>query len=188
MSKESFDRLPIKVIVPGDGDFQAPENAGGSKKVFDEVTFDTRHRLSEQVNNIHLYFNEAFTQNPLVPAVARVTLKEVALAKSHRPTNLFDSNTCPIIGIQGPGQLLISVKPQGLRALKDKIIRNDSKSIEANISTIEKIEPYKQEDVVKIHDNESILPKLKKSDATIKVKLFRHGESRADDQILKDKR
>lgn len=185
MNKESFDRLPIKVVVPSDADFQAPENGGGSKKVFDDVTPEIRRLLSEQVSNIDQYFSEAFKAHPTVPAVARVTLKEAALAKSHRPTTLFDSNTCPIIGIQGPGQLLVSVKPQGLRALKEKIVKNDSKSIEANISTIEKIEPYRQEDAVHIFDNESISSKLKDSSATVKIKLFKHGESRADDQLLK---
>lgn len=177
-------RLPIKVVAPSKDDYQRPDSSGGPKKTFADVTPSIRESFAQQVDWVDQYFQTSFKRNPRLPAVARVTLKEKALAKSHRPTNLLDSNTCPIIGVQGFGQLLVSVRPEGLQSLRRKFLTDDTKGVTANISTIERIEPYRLEDALQVSADGALDDLLDRAKASLKFKLFRHGDSRADHELL----
>ena len=44
-------------------------------------------------------------------------MKEKAIAKTHKPTALFKSNTCPIVGAEKLDELLISITKDGLEHL-----------------------------------------------------------------------
>jgi hypothetical protein len=96
-------KLPLKVVPRLEKDFYRPEASGGPKKVFTKVTPEFRQKLSSEVIGIRDHFSPAFKQFPKVPAVARVRVREDAIAKSHRPTDVFTASTCPIIGAEGLG-------------------------------------------------------------------------------------
>src|SRR5688572_6544220 len=91
---ETERRLPIKIVIPRQDDFRPVPSGGSARKVFDEVTREGRDLLLEQLASVRA----VLAQGANVPAVARVVVKEKALAKSHRPFQLFNRNTCPIIG------------------------------------------------------------------------------------------
>lgn len=184
MMERNEQRLPIKVVAPSEGDIQKPTSSGSAKKLFTDVTAGLRAGFAQQVDGVNDYFHASFERNPRLPAVARVTLKEKAMAKTHRPTDLLDGDTCPIIGVQGFGQLLVSVRPAGLKSLRDKIMRDDTKQITANISAIERIEPYTADDAMQLlggNETEGLLDEAK---AVFKFKLFRHGIPNADHQLV----
>ena len=147
MSDQNERRLPIKVVLTNDDDHRRPDRRGGAAKVFDEgATPEVRQMLVGQLEGVREYFNEIFPPGSSLPAVARVVLKTDALAKSHRPRDLFDQNTCPIIGGQKFGDLLVHVSSDGLSELETKIARNRSHRIKAQISTIDQIKPFTAED------------------------------------------
>jgi len=165
-------RLPIKVVPPMDEDFYRPEAGGGDPKVFAEPSREFRQRLAAEVIGIRDHFNEAFELYPQVPAVARATIRHDAVAKSHRPTKILSDQTCPIIGSEGLGELLLSVSRSGLEQLARSIESDQTKYGIANLSTIEAIKPY--------------VPLVNVSEETsdrAKVKLFRHRRSMLDEAL-----
>ena len=160
-------KLPIKVVPPLERDFYAPEPGGGTKKVFVQVTSEFRDELAAQVIGIRDRFKPAFDEFPDVPAVARARIRPDAIAKSHRPVAMLSPNTCPIIGAEGLGDLLVRVTPQGLEKLAQRIETDRTKIGIANLSTLQSFEAY--------HPSVD-LPK----DDVAKVKLFRHNDAGYD--------
>jgi serine protease AprX len=157
-------KLPLKVVPALETDFYHPEARGGPGKIFGEVTREFRQRLSAQVIEMRKQFAPSFREFPSVPAVARVRVREDAVAKSHRPTAIFTPQTCPIIGSEGLGDLLLRVTPDGLDRLAKKIELNTSHQAVANISTLQFFEAY-EPNIEPLHEN------------VAKVKLFHHHEA-----------
>src|SRR5437867_616029 len=107
-------RLPIKVVIPVATDFQPPHAGGGARKKFGDVTPQVRSLLADQFQGVNQFFFGGLERRSVLPVVARVILKDKALAKSHRPSTLFSQNTCPIIGGRNFGEMLVSVQQEGL--------------------------------------------------------------------------
>lgn len=166
-------KLPLKVVPPLTRDFYEPKLGGGRKKVFEKVTKEFRQRLASQVIEVRDAFKDSFSEFPNLPAVARVTVREDAVAKSHRPTAVLSEQTCPIIGAEGLGHLLLSVTPSGLDALARRIEKDKTKVGKANLSTLKAFTPY--------------VPTVEiPHDQIAKVKLFRHHQSTFD-QIVDER-
>jgi len=133
-------RLPIKVILPNQGKERLVQSGGSKPKPFRPVTVEYRASLRTQVKAI---------QKTVIPAVAkrvggvpvRVKVLSNAVAKSHRPDNLFSVNTCPIIGAGGLGELFLKGTPAGLDKLGQEIESNQSERIIKELSAVEVIEP-----------------------------------------------
>ena len=160
-------KLPLKVVPALETDFYHPEAGGGPKKIFGEVSREFRERLSAQVIEIRDQFAPSFKEFPSVPAVARARVREDAVAKSHRPTTIFTTNTCPIIGAEGLGDLLVRVTPTGLERLAKRIEISTSHQAVANLSTLKSLEPYR--------------PRIERLPGKVaKVKLFNHHEADYD--------
>lgn len=80
--------------------------------------------LLKQIDIVGDSFAAALKGAEAIPVVAQITLRKEALAKSHRPSLLFTSETCPIIGTKGFGELLVSVDSTGLNRLRSEIKRS----------------------------------------------------------------
>lgn len=165
-------KLPLKVVPKLERDFYRPDFNGGGKKVFGEVTKEIRQNLASEVIRIRDHFTSAFRAHPSVPAVATAKIRSEAIAKSHRPTGILSSSTCPIIGVQGLDDLLISVTNDGLERLARKIEVADSKAAVASISTLTQFSVYQPQ--VEIPLNKPA-----------KVKLFQHNLIRFDWELEK---
>jgi len=163
--------LPLKVIPQLKQDFYKPETGGGPKKVFGDITRSLRDQLAGDVIAIRDHFADAFKEFPDVPAVARAKLKPKAIAKSHRPSSILASNSCPIIGAEGLGELLISATKDGLERLARRIENDKTKVGIANLSTFESFSPY------------SVEREPVETD-TAKIKLFRHHVSAYDSALV----
>lgn len=159
-------KLPIKVVPPLKEDFYNPfEDARGrGSKIFEEPTSEFRQRLAHQVIEIRDHLGDAFEMYPGVPAVAKVRVREEAIAKTHRPTRVLSEKTCPIIGCDAPGALLLSVTPTGLENLARAIENDQTLQGRANLSTITEITPVQPE-------IQSPVPLA----GPVKIKLYRHG-------------
>ncbi|MBL0387941.1 S8 family peptidase [Tumebacillus sp. ITR2] len=138
----------IKHISLRPEDIKSNQGNGGPAKVFGEVTRDLREAFAGKVSDIRSRFEQRFAANPNVPSVAKVRLKQEAIAKSHRPTSLFSTSTCPIIGVGKSDELLVEVTRDGLNALSRKILSSDAKITKANISTLQDFQAYDLFDVL----------------------------------------
>ena len=90
----------------------------------------------------------SFVASPSLPGVSRVILEPKALAKSHRPTALFNEASCPVIGVGDLGELFIRASHSGLQNLSHQLQHLSTKVGVANISTINRITPYTVEDAL----------------------------------------
>jgi len=116
-----------------------------------------------------------------------VILKTEALAKSHRPTHLFESGSCPIIGGEDFGQLLVSVTSKGLDELEKDVARGSTDHLKADVSTLRRIEPYTADDAAG-DGGVSALQRLieERRPDQLRVRLFRHGRSQADGALYEE--
>lgn len=120
-----------------------------------------------------------------LPAVARVVLKEDALAKSHRPRTLFSKDTCPIIGAETFGNLLVSVRPAGLGRLEEAVGAGESVAITADLSTVNRIEPYSADDAAGPLGVDGLKQRLTDEPVDrLKFRLFRHRDPDLDERVL----
>src|SRR5258705_1964825 len=106
-------RRPIKVVIPEDKHFRSVPPGGAEPQFFGAVDDGLFSRINSELDVIEKVFNASTSEMDPLPTVARVKLKRKALAKSHRPIELFKETTCPVIGGEGFGELLVSVNKQG---------------------------------------------------------------------------
>jgi hypothetical protein len=166
--------LPIKVVFPRQGDYQLPGGTGGEWEPFVEVTDAFRGQFVRQVEEIRAFFEPAFESYQGVPAVAKVKLRQQAVAKTYRPYDLFNDDTCPIIGSNKLGELYVSVQPTGLDRLSQRAQSGHSRKLEAHLSTVERIRPYAPEDVLGSKPIQSLQAGRKKHAPALRFRLFRH--------------
>jgi hypothetical protein len=179
------ERLYIKVILQNQAQEQKKQGGGPKPKPFKAVTPQFRQKLISSVAEVETVIAAAPDRVKSVPA--RVTLEKKAQAKTHRPTPLFDSRTCPIIGAGRPGELFVKMTSQGATALKHRIRTGISPNMEKAISTINSITPMRDEDRLSGLSPEEIfeLAPLEHGRRLIKVTLFDYGDpDEQDDTIL----
>ena len=181
MSDEN-EFLPIKVIIPHEEDVRRPRPGGGAATDFTEHLDESRAVLLKGIDEVGAYFENAFTRSNL-PVVARVTLRENAIAKSHHPKDLLNPRTCPVIGFEDFGQILVSVRPSSLKRLSAAIQQN-GKGLKNDVSKILSIEPFSARDAIGnwTIDNLSRFLEEEKLRA-IKLRTFDHRNPALNEQI-----
>lgn len=181
---ENQEHLPIKIVVTSDADMRTPHGGGGKRKDFGERLDEAlRVSLLRDVGNLAGFFDAEFTKSNL-PAVARVRLAKDAIAKSHRPSRLLD-RTCPIIGNEDFGELLVSVRPEGLARFKDLVGQTTDKKIISDLGKITAIEPYRVQDVIGGQSIKHFTAHLREAKVReLKYRLFTHRESRVDRELI----
>jgi len=176
--------LSIKVVPQDAARHSPPEPGGGPRKVFGTVGRDQRLSLAEQFNSV-LEFRRTFGSAPDLPNVAVVKLKRDALAKSHRPVGLLNEDTCPIIGAESFGDLFVRVLPAGLQQLNRRVLNDESKAAQADMSTIETIRPYSERDVLGASNVEDLSAQLTAGRTEFKVRLFEQHDGALDRSVLR---
>lgn len=167
---------PIKIINISDKDYNKPKKRGGPKKIFckeNEIP-ELRKNLTNDLVEIKKYFSQSFNLWPDQPVVAKVNLKDKAIAKSHRPSTVFNDDTCPIIGDIDFGKLLISITKTGLSKLNEIILHGNTQENIANISTLENIEPYTISDKYN-EDHINKIFEINNEKLSFKIKIFKHN-------------
>jgi len=143
-----------------------------------------RDLLLEQVAAVRHHFATVLDPRSGLPAVARVVLKENAIAKSHRPKQLFGKDTCPIIGGETFGSLLVSVSHAGVQRLERDIRQGTTGDVAADISTVNRIEPYTGDDAAGPLGVQGLQTAVTgQHPRSLKFRLFQHKNSVADDRV-----
>lgn len=165
---ENSNRNPIKHVTFSENDHFKPETTGGGGKDIPHkiVTNEFKNSLLSSIQSLT---NTVGFQNSTTIAV--VELENNAIAKSHRPTEIFNDKTCPFFGDVGYAKHLIQVTPIGLLALKEKISNSNSKKAKKHISAIKSISKYE----AKIDANEN--------EEAISVRLFRFNSAEKNQKL-----
>lgn len=159
--------LPIKVIMQREKDIEKNIPGGGGKE-FRTIDKAFIGEISFKLNELLSYYNNVFSLGLDIPAIGKITLREDAVAKSHRPNDLCKE--LDVIGSRALTELYIKLTPKGILKTINKInSTNLSKNIKANLSTIVSIDP--------IYPSEKISVDLGTSDNDtiehLKIKLFK---------------
>lgn len=132
------NRNPIKHVKFSDIDYYKPVVTGRSNNTpLKEVTDEFRSELLGSIESLKNV--EGFADSV---TVAVVEIEVNAIAKSHRPTDIFNERTCPFFGDIGYSKLLIQITPAGLSKLSARISKSKAKTTIKALSTIKSIEKY----------------------------------------------
>lgn len=179
--------LPVRVVQPSRDFLQKNEVVGGSApKWFIETADFESHKdfLFSEISGIETDLEDNFQKYPEIPSVIKAKLTEKAWAKSHRPNNIFDVETCPIIGLDHMGELLISATKTGLNKLKSRVKTPTTKAQQANITAVEELSKYGEKDKLLELTITDLMTKSKRSNQTcLKVILFDHHDSEINENV-----
>jgi len=156
----NYDR-PVKHVKFSSEDRGVSLTKGGSpKKSFKDVDESFMEGLYEEIEEIKDFINSF----DISETISVVEIEKEALAKSHRPTSVFNEHTCPFVGDVGlsednTGQFLIKVSYHGLNSLKDAMNRIFTNiSVRDELSTIKSIRPFEAK--IDIENENRILIRL----------------------------
>src|SRR5690606_7529788 len=121
------ERLPIKLILPNQGQERRVPGGGNPPTPFRTVTLAYGQSLSNQL--AALKQGLAAPMSRVGAAPARVQVIPEAAAKRHRPELLFSDLSRPILGAHGSGELLIIATPHDLDRFQALILYNTSDRI-----------------------------------------------------------
>lgn len=175
--------LPIKVVVTSESEMTPPRPGGGKRKSFKQNYERIRGELLLNLREVKAQFEAAFVKSRL-PAVAHVRLATNAIAKSHRPDRLLQ-RTCPIIGGESFGELLTTVRPQGLANLTRIVENTNDPELQSDIGKISRIWPHGFQDIFGSPSVREFLQTLERDKSReLKLRLFTHRDDDVDREIL----
>ena len=170
------ERLPIKLVLPDQGERKPNTGGGSGGEPFREVDAKFRMSLSNQVSAIQRGLQAPLEEVGVAPV--RVKLIPRAYAKSHRPRELFSENTCPIVGAGHLGELYVKATLDGLAALQNQIESNSTKYMVRQLATVESIEavtPVLRRKRKSALDVQSSSPRVDDEFFLTRVRLFDFG-------------
>lgn len=178
---------PFKLVHPEETNFRTPNySGGGPQKIFGDFEEEDRNELNQQVDQVRQHFLSVFKRTPNLPCVARFKLKEKALAKSHRPRELFEKSACRVIGTDNFGELLVTVNSDVLDRLSGQIQRLKTNRGIANLSTIARIDPYRITDQMGELGLQDLVAQIRSGTNLLRFRLFRHGDAKLDELLLNE--
>lgn len=138
---------PAIVIEHGARELRTQPAGGGPRKHFAALTSELRQAVAAQWSAAATHVLQLAREENFPAGVVKVALRRKAIAKSHRPSYLFQqAGRGQVIGTTSIGTLLIKVTEDSLRATAGAILHNDTKDGGADITTVESITPYRSED------------------------------------------
>lgn len=178
------NRLPIKLILPKQGNERRKQGGGSKIPPFRTVDAEYRHSLSNQVLAIKQVYKNKLEKNRVAPC--RVKLIPKATAKSHRPGKIFSNSTCPIIGAGQMGELFLKASKIGLDNLQKIIENNETDQVTKELSCVESIEAITPKFRKKGLKSRKILSRSPKSGTgfVTRVRLFNYNDEFEQSQLL----
>ncbi|MDP2571582.1 S8 family peptidase [Vibrio penaeicida] len=164
---------PIKHVEFSMEDYVRPTvNPGGSNEPLKSVTDKFRCSLIESLEDVKTKLLSGKNGIGLDVCTAVVELEDNATAKSHRPTDIFNEQTCPFFGDAGYGRMLIQVSSDGLKHLVNKIRQTKTKGGIKALSAVKSISNY-----------EASLVQPHETDTAMIVRLFQYADMSLNQRI-----
>lgn len=174
--------LPIKVVMQKSTDTQK-NPPGGDMKFFGEVTKELQSDIINKFESVLSFYEDVFKENEFVPAVGKITVKQEAIAKSHKPNDLC--RNCPIIGSEDLDEIYIKVTKKAIEETVSLLQNPPSKKFRANMTAISDIQPITAEE--KISEGLAEISSQGQFDTVrskIKIKFFDFNDEFDNGQIL----
>jgi serine protease AprX len=139
---------PIIKVDNSDLDYRDAGGGGGGPRELVPVTPQLRASLRVSLAAARQALGGNFERFPNLPAVMVMRLRDIAIAKSHRPTTLAQEGQTTPIGNAALGEVLLAASPLSFDALDTVIATRTTRQIKANISAILGFEAWGQERVL----------------------------------------
>ncbi len=133
---------PLAHISFQASDLSGIEARGGGSKELVEVTPELRNLLQLEVSRVLPEVDMEASEYPDVPSVLVMKLRDIAIAKSHRPTMLAYEAGMPSAGHGNTNEMLVAASSSTISHLGNIIQNRNTKSIRANLSAIEHFETW----------------------------------------------
>lgn len=111
--------------------------AGGGGKELVPVTAELRQALSRSMVDAANAIAAESAVHPDVPSVMVVRLRDIAVAKSHRPLTLIQEASILPAGHGEINEMLVAVEPASLNQLNHIIKQRNTKAIRNNLSAVD---------------------------------------------------
>lgn len=194
---------PVQIVLNANDFIEALDNrSGGSPKDFfagsDSEFVQHRDNLQQQLDEIKsMQLVSSFAKI----SYAKVTLKQAALAKSHRPTSqLFKKDVAPVVGAGDLGELFIELTPESIDQVNKKVGQAEPETrykekngktephpsrLRSEVGAIQEITPYTASDKRKFSVKEAVewLSNPQTSGSYI-VELFENPLAKQDWDLL----
>lgn len=167
------EKLPIIMVAQRTEDIK-PNISNGRVVFLEPFTDKVRNNIFTQCEKIKS--NIAKIEEQEVPCIGKVIMKEKAIAKTHKPNNLFNNTTCPMVGTGKLNEIYVKITPKGIDNLEKEIKNTKAQTKTSEMTKIERIEMYTSEDVLKVNLNNIKGP--------LKIKLFDYKD---DEQNKKNR-
>ena len=120
-------------------------NPGGGAKILVDVDTSYRRALSRSLMDSFAALSEERVRYPQGLSAFIFRLRETGIAKTHRPIQLAEEAGLQAIGHARIDEMLVATSASGVQALDSVILRRDTRKILANLSAIERIEPWSRD-------------------------------------------
>lgn len=194
---------PVQIILNTNDFIEALDRkGGGSARDFfagnDTEFVEHKENLQKQLNEIR----SMQLVNSFAPvSYAKVTLKQAALAKSHRPTSqIFKRNVAPVVGAGDLGELFVELTPKSIDQINSKVGQAETETrykerggksepnptrLRSEVGAIQEIAPYTASDKRKFSVREAVewLANPQSGGSYI-VELFEEPLARQDWDVL----
>lgn len=166
-----MSKLPIKIVLPRVENLKN-NLPGGSNKIFPGDINEKKNSIISDLETILSNYKEFFEKNVKVPTVARVTMREDAIAKSHLPTSFCKK--MKIIGGGSLGELYVRVTEKDISDTITTLSKGQlTQEMIRNLSAMERIDIIPPSEKLKLSlDSESY--------DNVKVKIFNLGDELSD--------
>ena len=161
------EKLPSIIFKPRREDYSRNRGGGDTSYYENEWQESYRNDIIQHFPTIKQKLLRNELKFPNIPNIIKITMKEKAIAKSHKPIDLFNSSF-PIIGSGHLDELYVKTTSIGIDKLEDEIKHTQTKAKKVNISKIKNIENYNVDDKI----NQINLLKAIKNKEKIKIKFF----------------
>ena len=138
------ERLYVKIVMPKQYREKPKPGGGGEIEPFAPVTSTTRTRLATGLEPAERLLATSQSNRPVIPL--KVVVSPKAFAKSHWRDELFNEQSCPVIGAGKPGEIFLRASRSGIQTLKRRILHGVSKQVTKEISAITELRPIDPED------------------------------------------
>jgi hypothetical protein len=131
--------------------FHAPDltsverSGGGGKRLFVPVDDEYRSEMLEMLETATTALLPDIKAHPSVPGVIVLKLRDISIAKSHRPVELMAAAALTSAGHGRIDEMLVAATPGSLQSLGAVIKTRDTKQMRANLSAIESIGAWGRE-------------------------------------------
>lgn len=133
---------PFQHIPFNETDLSGIYVGGGGPKEFVPVDAAYREALVTALDTSSAQLAEELEIYPLALGPLVLRLRQEGIAKSHRPTALVEESGLIPAGHEKIEEMLVGAYTGTLALLRNVILQRDIKSIRANLSVIERIEPW----------------------------------------------